>query len=143
MSVTRGQYLHKLLAELDAPKTLHTRRAMATQMQSEGGEARYNPFNVTLKTANSWNYNWNGGFPVQNYATLDEGIAATAQILRQENFAPVLHALRENYSARRIIKIIGRSPWGTSQTLMTEVLSWISRVPWVLRWLERKPVAGQ
>lgn len=145
--MTRGEYTHQLFAELTrrghpVPKTLHTRRASATQMQCEGGEARYNPFNVTLKTRNSWDYNWNGGFPVQSYSTAQEGIEATAQILEQENFKRVLGAFQRNESARKIIRIIGESPWGTSQTLMTEVLKWISRVPSVLRWLEKKPVSG-
>lgn len=142
MSTTRGIYARMLLSKVSAPNTLHNLRALMTQMQCEGGEARNNPFNVTLKTTNSWDYNWNNGFPVQSYASLDEGINATAQILNQQNFNGVLHALKSNFPARKTIKIIGRSPWGTSQTLMTKVLAWISAVPSVLNSLEQKTVAG-
>jgi hypothetical protein len=139
--MTRGQYASHVLKGIGAPITLHTRRALQTQMQCEGGDAENNPFNTTQKMPLSWNYNWNGGFPVQNYTTAQEGIDATVKTLGYHDFARVRGAMKRNESARRIVRLIGESPWGTSDQLLREVLEWVIRVPGVLRMLERKQVA--
>jgi hypothetical protein len=139
--MTRGEYTHQLCKRLGVEKTLHVRRAFATWMQSEGGSARNNPLNTTLHMPNSTRYNF---ADVQNYVSSEEGIDATVETFAtpHQGYGRILQAMKENKSARTIVSIIGETNWGTAKTLMAEVLSWVARVPWVLRFLEKKEVAS-
>lgn len=137
--MTRGQFAYHVLKGIGAPNTLHNRRALQAQMQSEGGSARWNPFNTTQEMVGATDYNWVG---VKNYVSAEQGIAATVKTLQYRDYRRVRHALIANYPARKTVRLIGESPWGTGGGLLREVFQWIARVSWVLRWLERKPVAS-
>lgn len=141
--MTRGEFAHHLCVELGVEKTLHVRRAFATWMQSEGGSANCNPLNTTLKMPGSWNLPGNTA-GVQEYPNFQTGIDATVQTFatKGQGYERILGAMKRNESARKIVNIIGETNWGTGKTLMAEVVAWISRVSWVLRWLERKEIAA-
>jgi hypothetical protein len=141
--MTRGQFAHKLCNELGIEKTLHVRRAFATWMQSEGGSANCNPLNTTLRMPGSWDYPGNTA-GVQEYPDFETGLRATVKTFdtKGQGYEGILESMRHNDPARQIVRIIGETNWGTGKTLMAEVLAWIARVPWVLRQLERKEIAG-
>jgi hypothetical protein len=141
--MTRGEYTHQLCRRLGVEKTLHVRRAFATWMQSEGGDANCNPLNTTLKMPGSWSLPGNTA-GVQEYPDFETGIDATVETFdtKGQGYERILGAMKRNDSARKIVRIIGETNWGTGKTLMAEVVAWISRVPWVLRSLEKKEIAG-
>lgn len=132
---TRGGFTKRLIRELGYPYTIHNRRAFASWMQSEGGKARFNPLNTTKLMPGSTSYNDVG---VQNYASLDDGVKATADTLRenQRGYDRIRRCLRLNYSAKTTVSAMGDSAWGTGKTLMLIIVAEISRVPSVLRRIE-------
>lgn len=148
--MTRGEFAHKLLGRLGAPKTLHTRRALMAWMQAEGGSARSNPLNTTLKLPGSTDFN---EVPVQNYTSGEQGIAATATTLLREKshgYERIVRRLRMNAPAWAIVDAIIESDWGTGHedapgddTVIEKVLDDIQhrRRPNRLRELERRQIA--
>lgn len=138
---TRGGYGKRLCVRLNVPWTLHNRRAFATWMQSEGGSARNNPLNTTQRMPGSTSYNYVG---VQNYPNLDSGLAATTRTFHTQGqgYDRILAAMRRNDPARKTVRIIGETNWGTGKTLMAQVLTWIAHFSPILRYLERKEVAS-
>lgn len=139
--MTRGEFVRRLLKELDAPVTLHNRRALHAQMQSEGGSAAWNPFNTTWHLPGATDYN---SVHVKNYPSFEDGMKATVLTLKQDQYGypRIISALRANRPARDTIKIIGESAWGTGAVLLAEVFGWIAKVSGVLSTLERKQVAS-
>lgn len=140
-AATRGEFTAAVTREMNAPVTLHTRRAMQAELQAEGGFARNNPFNTTLRLPGSTDYNW---VPVQNYLTPAQGVEATVKTLKQRccGYWRIRQALRANASAGKIVRAFGRSQWGTSLSLVLAVLEDIrnERTPNTLPALEAKYV---
>jgi hypothetical protein len=138
-----GEFGRKVTQGLGAAVTLHTRRAWAAEMQAEGGGARFNPFNTTLRMPGSTNYNSVG---VQNYVTAAQGVEATVKTLKENGhgYEKIRKLLRANGSAAEILKAIGASDWGTSGTVALAVLEDIqhSRKPNTLAELEAKQIAS-
>lgn len=139
----RGEFAAAVLREMHAPVTLHTRRALQAELQAEGGSARNNPFNTTLRLPGSTSYNWVG---VQNYIDPAQGVEATTKTLKQQccGYWRIRRALRENASARVIVRAFGRSEWGTNLSLVQAVLDDIihDRSPNTLVALEAKYIAS-
>lgn len=148
--MNRGEFANRVVKGLGATVTLHTRRAMQAQLQTEGGDAKYNPFNTTQKMPNSTRYNSAG---VQNYATPQEGIQATVKTLhyKEHGYEKIINYLKANKSAVDICKAIAESDWGTGEAigandrpLILDVLDDIKhdRKPNTLKELEAKKIAG-
>lgn len=140
MTVTRGGYAKAICEQQGFPWTTHTRRALQAWFQSEGGSAWYNPTNTTMIEPGAWNYNNVG---VKNYPDKDTGLKAVKDTFRSpgQGYDRIITAFKRNDSARDIVQAIGSTNWGTSSTLLKEVVEWIARVDWVLRWLEQKHVS--
>lgn len=138
--MTRGQFANRVTKRLRAEVTLHTRRAWQAQMQAEGGDAAFNPFNTTLKMPGSTDYN---SVHVQNYVSAEQGIEATAKTLLENGhgYEEIRRRLIRNESATRIVEAIGASDWGTDSTLALTVLGEIKRGIQSLADLEAKPIA--
>jgi hypothetical protein len=139
--MTRGQFTNAITMGLGATVTLHTRRALAAEAQAEGGAAKNNLFNTTQKMPNSTTFNSAG---VQNYATPEEGIAATIKTLKYDGhgYGKIRRALRDNATATVIVRAFGESDWGTDLTIVLAVLDDIkhNRAPNMLPQLESRPV---
>lgn len=89
---------------------------------SEGTAARYNPLATTTRRPGSTAFNRNAGFPVQNFASLQDGISATAQTLRNGRYGPLVNLLaRGNASMNDLAKAVQQSPWGTKQGLIGQL----------------------
>lgn len=116
---------------LHAPGTLENAVALIGQMQAEGGSAKFNPLNCTVKAPGSTDYN---SVPVQNYAGYAQGLSVTAGMLRQANMKPLLDALLSGKSAAAYW---GALPghWGTSPPSGYTRASWLAdvRAHWYAR----------
>lgn len=141
--MNRGTFARRVLRGLNAPVTVHTRRALQAQMQTEGGDVRNNPFNTTLHMPGSTRFN---SADVQNYPSAEVGIEATVKTLkfRGHGYEKIIKRLRENAPATEILKAVGESDWGTSGGLALEVLDDIKhgRRPNTLEELEARVIAS-
>lgn len=136
MSQTRHVWVRDLLVALRAPGTLENAVALVGQCQAEGGSARFNPLNCTVKAAGSTDYN---KVPVQNYATYQQGIDVTAQMLRQSNMSKLLAALMKGTAATDYWSALAVSPWGTHPPSGYTVVEWLDDVRG--HWFARAMVA--
>lgn len=141
--MTRGEFAKRVTEGLGAKVTLHTRRAWAAQMQTEGGVAKNNPFNTTLSMPGATNYNAIG---VKNYTSPEQGVRATIQTFefKGHGYEKIRKRLRANASAIEIVRAIGESDWGTDSQLALAVLGDIKhdRAPNTLKQLEAKQIAS-
>lgn len=110
MPRSRHLWTRDLLAELGVPGTYYNALAVIAQIQAEGGQARFNPLNTTLKQPGSTDYN---SVPVQNYTSWEQGLHATAATLRQPNMALLMRALKQGSSSAAYWQALAQSPWGT------------------------------
>lgn len=114
--VTREQYARAFLARINAPRLRRNLWALVAWMQAEGGNARFNPLNTTLKMPGSTDYNSVG---VQNYVTLDQGLEATVRTLTygaEHNlfgYRPIRRRLRLCRFAAYTLTAVENSAWGT------------------------------
>jgi hypothetical protein len=93
-------------------------------MQSEGGNALYNPLNCVMVMPGSWSVPGNTA-GVQNYVSLEQGLDATVRTITQHccGFPLVLERMRDpSKSAFSICRAIRKSEWGTG-TLIYAVLA--------------------
>lgn len=141
MSTSIHYWIGLLLAELEVPRSSHNARALVAQRQAEGGGAHWNPFNSTVKVGNATVFNTfgdKGQFHVWSYASLQDGIQATAQTFRQSNFAYLLAELKRGDSAQRYWQRLITPPtpppgvrydrWGTSVPAGLSIMDWIADV---------------
>lgn len=113
-----GEYPHQVM------------RFFTAWAQAEGGKAQWNPINTTDHISDAWGP-WQGtdlnSVTVANYDNPWQGIVATAATLLQSaNFAGIVADLRSgNYTAEQIVQRNSGEIhiWGTSPTLMLEVLA--------------------
>lgn len=141
--MTKGEFARKVLMGLGAPVTLHNRRALAAQGQTEGAGGKNNMFNTTQTMPRSTRFNSAG---VQNYATGQEGVQATVKTLRYKGhgYEKIVKALKDNLPATVTIAAIGESDWGTDYTLLAAVLDDIKhdRHPNTLAELEARELSS-
>lgn len=148
MSTSRHLFVRDLLSALAVPGTLENTVALIAQCQAEGspetskgGGARFNPLNCTVRAEGSSDYN-PPPIHVQNYATYAQGIAITKQMLEQDNFKPLLAALKKGNSAVNYWVALDRSGWGSHPPHGYTIASWLDdcRAHWMTRAMER--IAG-
>jgi hypothetical protein len=72
------KFYTELLDKLGAPKTIGNYQFLRAWRVAEGGKAKYNPFNTTLRKGNYTKYNKAG---VKNYETYQDGVQATLDTL--------------------------------------------------------------
>ena len=140
-AISRGNFSNGVTLKLDAAVTLHTRRALMAENQAEGDAAANNAYNTTQKMPFSTDFNFVG---VQNYRTGKEGEEATVKTLHYKNhgYGQIVHALKINAPAIKIVRAFGRSDWGTNLALVEAVLRDIqhNRSPNTLANLESKQI---
>lgn len=98
-------------------------RLLAAWAQAEGGTARYNPLNCTLRLVGSTPYN-NAG--VQNYFRPTEGCCATGLTLVNGNYNGILGDLQNGTKTAEEIVNDRRSQfqlWGTNPDTILAVLA--------------------
>lgn len=132
MCQTRHVWVRDLLVAVACPGSLENAVALVAQCQAEGGTARFNPLNCTVKAPGSTDYN---KVPVQNYVSYAQGQSVTAGMLRQQNMAGLLDALKIGTSAVSYWNALAKSPWGTHPPSGYTVATWLDdvRVHWFAR----------
>jgi len=114
---TPQQWAHDFLTEGRFPVTVENLRAVVSWEFAESGNppnaAKYNPLNTTQRMPGSWDFNWNGGYPVQNYPDYQTGITANAHVIRNGYYPHVVAALEAGHDAQAVVNAIVLSPWGT------------------------------
>jgi len=108
-----------VLKGIGAPVTPSNIRLMNAWAQAEGGGARYNPLNTTQPAGGATDFN---GIGVKNYRSARQGIQATIQTLLNGHYGSILSGLRSSAAPGEIATAVGDSPWGTSGSLIHEVL---------------------
>src|SRR5262245_54847945 len=98
---------------------------MVAWMRSEGGGATFNPMNTTDRMPGSTSYNSAG---VQNFRNFHQGLAATLKTLNNGRYGGIIQALRQGRNAYAVAQAVGDSAWGTSGSLMADVLNGMSGV---------------
>lgn len=89
--------------------------------------AAFNPLNTTLPLDGSTDYN---DVPVQNYATVQDGILATAMTLWDDqlhDYRAIRLALK--HRARSFARAVGNSDWGTPAPLVRAGIGAVKNVP--------------
>lgn len=92
--------------------------AMVAWTSAEGSNARFNPLACTAKRPGSTPFNWNGGFPVQNYTSEEQGLEAILDTLHkgaaEHGYQAILDALSaDRTTAKAILEGVEESDWGT------------------------------
>jgi len=87
-------------------------QGLVAVMVGEGSHARFNPLDTTQPWPGSTSYNSVG---VRNYATWDDGVAATVATLRNGYYPDVIAVLNAGGPADRLVVAWANSPWGTWQ----------------------------
>lgn len=114
--VTRYQFAKALLDRLGLTPTKRRLWALLAWMQAEGGNAKFNPLNTTHEMPKATNYNSVG---VKNYATLHEGVVATAKTLdygarhNLYGYKAIRAGFVKNRWASVTLAAVERSQWGT------------------------------
>lgn len=110
MSVTREEWARIFLAKIDRPITAANVLAVVTWASAENSQAACNPLDTTEPWPGSTDYNEVG---VKNYASLDDGINATAATIGLGYYTTVMAALADGASAANVCDAVARSAWGT------------------------------
>ena len=126
---TRGDFAKALLLKVGAPVTKRNLWALVSWMQAEGGGALHNPLNTTEDWPGATTYNYVG---VKNYASFQDGVAATAKTLNygadhhQYGYELIRKRLRKNAWAYMTLRAVEQSLWGTGG-LALRCLPWVKK----------------
>ncbi|HEY9715608.1 MAG TPA: hypothetical protein V6C72_19195, partial [Chroococcales cyanobacterium] len=119
------QFATALLEMLGLPVTPENLKFMEAWQKAEGGgvgahdgDAAFNPFNTTE--------DWNGATSinsvgVKSYKSLQDGLNATAKVMTNGYYGPILAALKKGNSAMADAEAVAQTPWGTG-ALVEKVL---------------------
>lgn len=108
-----------VLKSLGAPASANNLRLLNAWQRAEGGGARFNPLNTTQPAPGASNFNSIG---VKNYLSANQGTSATSRTLLNGRYDAVVAGLRQNAAPAQIARAVGDSPWGTSGSLILDVL---------------------
>jgi len=89
--------------------------AMLSWMNAEGTRAGFNPLATTQPWENTTGFNFrtDGVAHVKNYATFDDGIAATVQTLGYSFYNSIRGAFARGTNSVEMGHLVGASKWGT------------------------------
>lgn len=140
---TRDEWAAAFCLGIGAPATKANRQAIVSWIQAEGGTAKWNPLNSTLKVDGSWDYN---KVPVQNYPSYVKGLGASVATLLDGaemvgdpyGYRPILFNLKSNRGSIRVLRAVERSQWGTGGLALL-CLYWVKRY-WTS--YKSKPING-
>lgn len=120
---TRQTYAIQVLQWLGAPVTENNIRALLAQMLAEepaGEGAGNNPFNTTRDIGKYPGWSASPNIPV--YPSWHIGVQETVATYRSPLYAQVVRDLKASADPRKTVSDIGSSPWGTSGSLMQQLL---------------------
>lgn len=95
MAKVNPLFFVNVLKELNLPSTTNNVKFLTIWQTYEGGSAKNNPLNTTMKYVNASDYN---SAKVKNYLTEDDGINATAKTLSLNYYKAIIKGFKENQS---------------------------------------------
>jgi hypothetical protein len=111
-------FYKSILKCLGAEPTKSNMFFMYAWRQAEGGGAKNNPFNTTLKIPGATNYNSVG---VKNYRTSEDGIQATCKTLingrDKYGYGKIIDGLKNDVGLSKLSDAVVSSKWGTKDLL--------------------------
>lgn len=111
-------FYKSVLKCLGAEPTKSNMLFMYAWRQAEGGKAKNNPFNTTLKMPGATNYNSVG---VKNYETPEKGIEATCKTLKngrdKYGYDKIIDGLKNDVGLSQLSDAVINSKWGTKDLL--------------------------
>lgn len=119
--MNRNDWAHEFFNRLSVP-AVHRKaaaRAIVAQMQTEGGDALWNPLNCVMRMPGSVLYG-NNPAGVQSYASFDSGMEASVRTITQNccGFPLIVERYRTpGVGALRICRAIRKSNWGTGSLI--------------------------
>jgi hypothetical protein len=117
-TTTDDDFYKSILKCLGAEPTKSNMLFMYAWRQAEGGKAKNNPFNTTLKIPGATNYNSVG---VKNYPTPEEGIDATCKTLKngrnKYGYDKIIDGLKNDVGLSKLSDAVVNSKWGTKDLL--------------------------
>ena len=113
--VPQSKWATDFLTALGAPITSENMKAITAweAAESGGGGGHFNPLNTTEIEPGNTAYNSNGGDPVKNYTSYEQGIQANLAALTNGRYGDVIAALMAGNNAMSVAQAIAASPWGT------------------------------
>jgi hypothetical protein len=117
-TTTDDDYYKSVLKCLGAEPTKNNLLFLYAWRQAEGGKAKNNPFNTTLKMPGATNYNSVG---VKNYQTPEQGIEATCKTLKngrdKYGYDKIIDGLKNDVGLSQLSDAVISSKWGTKDLL--------------------------
>jgi len=117
-TTTDDDFYKSVLKCLGAEPTKSNMLFMYAWRQAEGGKAKNNPFNTTLKMPGATNYNSVG---VKNYETPEKGIEATCKTLKngrdKYGYDKIIDGLKNDVGLSQLSDAVINSKWGTKDLL--------------------------
>jgi hypothetical protein len=111
-------FYKSILKCLGAEPTKSNMLFMYAWRQAEGGSAKNNPFNTTMKMEGATNYNNVG---VKNYQTSEDGIEATCKTLKngrdKYGYDKIIDGLKNDVGLSKLSDAVVNSKWGTKDLL--------------------------
>ena len=111
-------FYKSVLKCLGAEPTKSNMLFMYAWRQAEGGKAKNNPFNTTLKMPGATSYNSIG---VKNYETPEKGIEATCKTLKngrdKYGYDKIIDGLKNDVGLSQLSDAVINSKWGTKDLL--------------------------
>jgi hypothetical protein len=128
-TTTDDDFYKSILKCLGAEPTKSNMLFMYAWRQAEGGKAKNNPFNTTLKIPGATNYNSVG---VKNYSTPEEGIDATCKTLKngrdKYGYDKIIDGLKNDVGLSKLSDAVVNSKWGTKDLLTRITKDYIAGV---------------
>jgi hypothetical protein len=120
---TAADFASAVLGALNDPTGAQNILAISAWSQAEDpwttSEGTHNPLNTTQPESGSTSRNSDG---VQGYPNWQEGVQATVSTLVNGHYSNILAALKAGTSAQAVASAVGSSPWGTSGSLISQII---------------------
>lgn len=114
----RLAFANALLEKLGMPITTENQKLLLAWQQAEGTSAAFNPLATTDHAPGSTSFNSNGGVPVQNFTSFEQGVDTTVRTLTNGRYGNILAALQQGNNAVAVAQAIAASPWGTGALVL-------------------------
>ena len=96
-------YYGQVLTGIGVADTANNRAVLAAWATLESTRSLYNPLATTWKKPGATAYNYNGGNPVKNYSSFEDGVSATVSTLNQGYYTAIRTAMRSGTKTPREI----------------------------------------
>lgn len=119
----RYNFAMNLLQQLNLPVTENNIRALLAQMLAEeppGEGAPNNPLNTTLDVGKYGG--WSASPNIAKYPNWLVGIQESAKTYQSSDYSQVIRDFKASADPGKTAQDIGLSPWGTSGSLMQQIL---------------------